>query len=106
MMLTMMQLFSIPLQMARIYHPLYKEFGHPQLRSNIKTRTCPFVKIWNKLLSDRPKYERIQATVHENFDDGIRFLDFLGFTNEGLMQKFGPDKSNFYRYAYIRHGPN
>ena len=68
--------------------------------------TRKILKIWNKMLSDRRKYERIQATVHQQFEEGIRFLDFLGFTNEGLMQKFGPDKSNFYRYAYIRHGPN
>ena len=68
--------------------------------------TRNILKIWRKLLYSRPKYERIQATVHQEFEEGIRFLDFLGFTNEGLMQKFGPDKSNFFRYAYIRHGPN
>ena len=68
--------------------------------------TRNILKIWNKILLDRRNYERIQATVHQDFTDGIRFLDYLGFINEGLMQKFGPDKSNFYRYAYIRHGPN
>lgn len=68
--------------------------------------TRKIIKMWNKILSDHPRFERIQATVNEDFEQGIRFLDYLGFENEGLMKKFGPDKSNFYRYAYIRHGPN
>ena len=68
--------------------------------------TRKILKMWNKILVDHPRFERIQATVNEDFKEGIRFLDYLGFVNEGLMKKFGPDKSNFFRYAYIRHGPN
>jgi hypothetical protein len=37
---------------------------------------------------------RLQATVDENFDAGIRYLYALGFYLEGVMKQYGPDKSD------------
>ena len=32
---------------------------------------------------------------------GLRFAEFLGFKNEGLMRGYGPDKSDYYRMAKV-----
>ena len=44
---------------------------------------------------------RLQTSVKANFKMGIRFAEFLGFNNEGLMRAYGPDKTNYYRMAKI-----
>ena len=64
------------------------------------------LKLFNKVANDYPRWERIQAAVQSDFDKGIRLIEFLGFENEGLMKKFGPDKQDYYRYAMVRNGPN
>ena len=64
------------------------------------------LKVFNKVTNSYPKWERVQAAVKSDFDKAIRLTEFLGFENEGLMQKFGPDKSDYYRYAMVRNGPN
>ena len=59
----------------------------------IKTRTdilCAANKIW-----------RLQTAVKANFKTGIRFAEFLGFKNEGVMRAYGPDKSDYLRMARI-----
>ena len=59
----------------------------------IKTRTdilCAANKIW-----------RLQTAVKANFNTGIRFAEFLGFKNEGVMRAYGPDKSDYLRMARI-----
>ena len=59
----------------------------------IKKRTdllCAANKIW-----------RLQTAVKSNFKTGLRFAEFLGFKNEGLMTGYGPDKSDYYRMARI-----
>jgi len=44
---------------------------------------------------------RLQTSVKEEFKTGIRFAEFLGLKKEGLMQMYGPDKTNYYRMAKI-----
>ena len=59
----------------------------------IKKRTdllCAANKIW-----------RLQTAVKSNFKTGLRFAEFLGFKNEGLMKAYGPDKTDYYRMARI-----
>jgi len=46
-------------------------------------------------------YRRIQATIKEGFDAGIRFIEHLKFKSEGLLEKWGPDGNNYYMYARI-----
>jgi RimJ/RimL family protein N-acetyltransferase len=45
--------------------------------------------------------QRIQASVHANDKQAIRYVEWLGFENEGLMKKFGPDGSDYYRFARV-----
>lgn len=47
------------------------------------------------------KIKRLQTSVKADFDLGIKFAEFLGLTNEGIMKNYGPDGSDYYRYARI-----
>ena len=49
------------------------------------------------------KYTRIQTTVLEHHQTSKEWLEWMGFTNEGLMRKYIGD-NNYYRYALVREG--
>jgi hypothetical protein len=42
--------------------------------------------------------KRVQTSVRSDFDKGIRFAEWLGLENEGLMKHYGFDGSDQYRY--------
>lgn len=42
---------------------------------------------------------RIQASVNCKDDKAVRFAYWLGFEYEGIMKKFGPDGSDYFRCA-------
>lgn len=50
------------------------------------------------------KYDlhRLQANVHEEHTQSIKWLEWLGFEREGLMRQFGTLRENFYLYARIK----
>ena len=45
--------------------------------------------------------KRLQTAVRSDFGIGIRFANWLGFTNEGLMKSYGFDGSDHYRMSRI-----
>ena len=45
--------------------------------------------------------KRVQTAVRSDFEKGIRFAEWLGLENEGLMKHYGFDGSDQYRYARI-----
>ena len=47
-------------------------------------------------------YHRVQALVLTSFDKGIKIVKFLGFKSEGLLEQYGPDKEDYYRYVILR----
>lgn len=47
-------------------------------------------------------YDRIETSVLKGFDQGIKFIEGLGFEKEGLMKKYGPDGKDYWRYAYLK----
>ncbi len=53
------------------------------------------------VLIETSKIKRLQTTVKANFKLGQRFAEWLGFEKEGLMKYYGPDGSDYYRYARI-----
>lgn len=62
------------------------------------------LRLMRHILNDiiqREKYHRIQAVVLKGYDAGIRFAEFFGFENEGLMRSYTTDKEDFYRYARL-----
>ena len=62
------------------------------------------LKLMKHILNDiikQKRYHRIQAIVLKDYKAGIRFAEFFGFKNEGLMKSYSVDKEDFYRYARI-----
>jgi len=62
------------------------------------------LRLMRHILNDiiqREKYHRIQAVVLKEYDTGIRFAEFFGFENEGLMRSYTTDKEDFYRYSRL-----
>jgi len=53
------------------------------------------------ILVKTSKVKRIQTNVKADFKLGHRFAEWLGFEKEGLMKYYGPDGSNYIRYARI-----
>lgn len=45
------------------------------------------------------KVHRTQAAVKVGFKEAHRLVQFVGMENEGLMKKYGPDASDYVRYA-------
>ena len=44
---------------------------------------------------------RLQTSVKADCDTAIRFAEWLGLKQEGLMKAYGPDGEDFYRYARV-----
>ena len=66
-----------------------------------KIKSVSAIKKRLDLLCTNNKIWRWQTSVKENFKVGIRFAEWLGLKKEGLMLKYGPDKTNYYRMAKI-----
>ena len=47
------------------------------------------------------KIWRIEITVLCGFKQGMKWAEALGFIQEGIMKKFGPNKADFYLYARV-----
>lgn len=50
-------------------------------------------------LHDSLKMHRVQAAAKVGHTDAHRLLEFIGMQNEGIMRRYGPDGSDFVRYA-------
>ncbi|MAL84462.1 MAG: hypothetical protein CMF11_09030 [Idiomarina sp.] len=52
-------------------------------------------------MQEEYKYQRIQASIAVKDVKAKRFAEWLDFENEGIMRKYGPDGSDYYRYARV-----
>ena len=52
-------------------------------------------------LAKENNIKRVQTAVRQDFKMGIKFAEWLGLENEGLMKHYGFDGSHQYRYARI-----
>ena len=62
------------------------------------------LRLMRHILNDiirRKQYHRIQAVVLKDYKEGIRFAEFFGFKNEGLMRQYSMNKEDFHRYSRI-----
>ena len=66
-----------------------------------KIKAARLIKERTDLLCANNKIWRLQTAVKADFKIGVRFAEFLGFKNEGLMKAYGPDKTDYYRMARI-----
>jgi RimJ/RimL family protein N-acetyltransferase len=44
---------------------------------------------------------RVQAACRADWPEAVRFAEFLGFENEGLMRSYGVDGRDYFRYARV-----
>jgi len=60
-----------------------------------KLRTMLEDTMWQRSI------HRAQANIHCRFDRAIRLAGWLGFTNEGLMRRFGVEGDDYFRMAKV-----
>ena len=74
--------------------------GSHRVRDN-KTSLTRAVYDTLGFLMDDNNYWRLQGTVLASWTSGLRFARFLGFEQEGVMKKYGPDQQDYIRVARI-----
>lgn len=47
------------------------------------------------------EFHRLQCIVLKDFTAGLRWIQTLGFTREGLLRMYGEDKQDYYRFARL-----
>ena len=47
---------------------------------------------------------RIQGVCRADWPSALRFAEFFGFENEGLMRRYGPEGADYYRVAWFPDG--
>jgi len=57
------------------------------------------VKIEEVVLEHR--LVRLQTAVRTDWPQAQRFAQFFGLENEGLMKKYGPDGTDYFRYSRV-----
>jgi hypothetical protein len=68
---------------------------------NHKIRAARLMKTRLDMLCINNNIWRLQTAVKSNFKLGLRFAEWLGLHQEGLMKQYGPDKTDYYRMAKI-----
>ena len=68
---------------------------------DVKFLACKEIKRRTDILCKKNNVKRLQTTVKYDFNTGIRFASWLGLKPEGIMRKYGPDGSDYYRMAKI-----
>lgn len=62
-------------------------------------------KLIFKEMVQAKNYHRVQADIDITQWDNIRFVERHDFNFEGVMKAYGPNKEDFYRYAWIKGVP-
>ncbi len=52
-------------------------------------------------LTNTIKLNRIEALIDEDFKESLRWVKSLGFVEEGLLKRIGPNGENCYIVAYL-----
>lgn len=65
-------------------------------------RAIRVVKPRFEQIIERHGFRRVQATAHADFLRGQRFLEWLGFEQEGRLRKYGPDGADHIIYSRIQ----
>ncbi len=45
------------------------------------------------------KLHRVQCSVRADYEEGLKWIESMGFKKEGLMEKYGPNKMNYYLFS-------
>jgi len=57
-------------------------------------------KVLNRYIIDL-NLHRVQVDVRCGFPKAIKWVNFLGFKYEGIMQKYGPEGADYYRFVRL-----
>jgi len=68
---------------------------------NYKLGMARHFKKKTDVLIETNKIKRLQTSVKADFWHGQKFAKWMGFEKEGLMKHYGPDGSDYIRYARI-----
>lgn len=74
------------------------------ITEDLRSRPLLMMRIMKELFASvaaTGKFHRIQITVLAENSGYCKWAETLGFTFEGVMLKYGPDKKNHFRYAKI-----
>lgn len=53
---------------------------------------------------DLTEFDRVEAFVDADFDEGHRWIEMLGFEREGYMRRFSPNSNDSVLYARLKNG--
>jgi len=87
-------------------HIMWNGVGEGWLVMSTKAYEMPItvarctVKLFKTIMENNDLW-RIQASVHSGDNQSLRYAEWMGFENEGIMKKFGPDGSDYYRFARV-----
>jgi len=60
-----------------------------------------FIKAYLRLMIEANHLHRVQCYVHVDYAVSQKWVERLGFHVEGLLEKFGQDKSDYFLYARV-----
>jgi hypothetical protein len=80
-------------QMAVLWAVLADDAGAHMVRLDKAVR---------RFLAIHERYRRLEASVQQDFPEGCRWLELLGFEREGPLRAYGDDGADHWRYARVR----
>ncbi len=87
-------------------YPVWKGLGEAwvipsDLIKPHRRQLVTYVREYLDRLVEENEYRRVQATVRADFDAGHRFIEFLGFQREAMLEAYGPDGADHVQYARL-----
>lgn len=70
----------------------------------LSKNTISIVKVTRRvmdIIAKNNKFKRVSTHVLTDWDEAVRFIEFLGFKREGFHQKYGPNETDYYTYGKI-----
>ena len=88
-------------------HMLWNKVGEAWIMLGKSAKSKPrtvakYADLMFDVIVHKNKLNRIQASIAVNDAKAIRFGKWLGFEMEGLMRRYGPDGSDYYRVARVQ----
>ena len=86
--------------------PIFEGLGEAWLEpsdkiTDYKLRMIKTLRHHIDKITEEDGLRRLQAAVRADFPEAVRFIEFMGFKREGLMEAYGPDGSDYFLYARI-----
>lgn len=82
---------------ATVY--ISKKYFDGTLSLKDRIKAAKVIRRYFHLILSNMTFHRVQATVDTSFKRALRFIEYMGFDQEGLAKKFGPDKEDYMRYV-------